>query len=220
MSKSKVSLLLHSNVGKKAIMAATGFVLVGFVLTHMLANLQIFAGPDQLNGYARGLREAPVLLWAVRALLAVAFTAHVVIAVQLTMVKRAARPVGYRQRQPRDPALAPRSMLFSGVLLLVFLLVHLANLTWGNLHPRFVHLDAYGNVVALFGIVPVGIYYVLSVFTLGVHVAHGAWSMFQSLGLNTIETSPGLKRAAKVLSAVTVAGMSAVVVAVLTGIVR
>lgn len=217
---SKAVLLLRSNVGKKAVMALTGFVLVGFVLIHMLANLQIFAGPDQLNGYARALRATPALLWGVRALLAGSFIAHVVIAVQLTRVKRAARPIAYRQRKARDPALAPRSMIWSGALVLVFLLVHLANLTWGNLHPRFVHLDAYGNVVRLFQIVPVGIFYLLSVFTLGVHVAHGAWSMFQSLGLNTAETSPGLKNAARVLSAVTVAGMAVVVIAVLTGLVR
>jgi succinate dehydrogenase / fumarate reductase cytochrome b subunit len=207
----------RSTVAKKAVMAATGLVLVGYVLVHMAANLQIFAGAAAIDGYARGLRERPVLLWSVRALLAAAFAAHVVVAVQLARRKQAARPVRYRVGPGIGAHPAARSMIWTGALLAVFLVVHLANLTWGTLHPRFVPLAVYHNVVALFRVRPVAVFYGVAVLALGLHVAHGAWSLFQSLGVTARGGSAALRIGARVAAAALVAGLLAVVLAAATG---
>ena len=198
-------------------MAGSGLVLVGYVLIHMLANLQIFAGAAAIDGYARGLRQRPILLWSVRALLAAAFTAHVVLAAQLARIKRAARPVRYRARASWRAHPAARSLIWSGALLAVFLVVHLANLTWGTLHPGFTPLAVHHNVVTLFRVRLASALYVVAVLALGLHVAHGAWSLLQSLGLIAGDGSRVLRIGARILAAALTAGFLAVVVAASAG---
>jgi succinate dehydrogenase / fumarate reductase cytochrome b subunit len=214
---SRLRVLVRSSVGKKAISAASGLVLSGFVAAHMLANLQIFAGGTRLDAYARGLRASPVLLWSVRALLVAAFGAHVVVALQLAARRRAARPVPYLGRAPRGPGWAARVMLVSGVLLAVFVVVHLANLTWGLWHPRFVPLAVHDNVVALFRVAPWSAVYTVAIAALAVHAAHGAWSAPQSLGLTPERGAPGLRRLAGCAAIAVATGMLAVIVAVVSG---
>ncbi len=217
---SRLRTLGRTSVGKKAISAASGLVLCGFVLAHMLANLQIFAGRARIDAYARGLRASPVVLWSARALLVAAFGAHVVVALQLAARRRAARPVPYQGRALAGPGWAARAMLASGVLLALFVVVHLANLTWGVWHPGFVPLAVHDNVVALFRVRMWSVFYGLAVAALALHVAHGAWSAPQSLGLTPERGAPGLRRVAGVAAFAVAAGMLAVVVAVLAGAVR
>ena len=198
-------------------MAASGLVLVGYLLVHMAANLQIFAGPAAIDGYARALRQRPVLLWSVRALVAAAFAAHVAVAAQLARLKHAARPVQYRVRRGAGAHPAARTMVWTGALLAVFLAVHLANLTWGRLHPSFVPLAVHHNLVTLLRLRPVAVFYGVAVAALGVHVAHGAWSLFQSLGVTAAGRSAALRIGARVAAAALVAGLLAVVLAASAG---
>ena len=205
----------RSIVGKKAIMAGSGLLLFGFVVAHMVGNLQIFAGRDRLDAYARDLRAAPFLLWSIRAVLASAFAVHVLLALQLTAGKRAARPTGYHVRA-RDRWVA-RTMLWSGAVIGVFVVIHLANLTWGLLHPHFVPLAVYDNVIALFHVAPWSAPYVLALFALGAHVAHGLWSAPTSLGLVSERGAPYLRRLARCAAVVVATGMLAVVLAAAMG---
>jgi succinate dehydrogenase / fumarate reductase cytochrome b subunit len=211
---------MRSTVVRKLAMAVTGLVLVGFVLVHAAANLQIFAGAARLDGYARGLRQAPVLLWTVRATLAAAFLVHVWMGVGLARTNRAARPVTYRRRPPAAIDRAGRTMLWTGLFVGLFVILHLANLTWGTLHPRFVHLQVYGNVTRLLRIPGWGLCYLAALLALAAHMVHGTRSLFRSAGL-AAETNRGpLARLSLALTAFTVAGLGAVVLAVMTGLVR
>jgi succinate dehydrogenase / fumarate reductase cytochrome b subunit len=218
--------LYRSTVGKKAILAVTGFALLVFVFAHMLANLQIFAGRAQLDGYARALRGTPTLLWGARLALTACLATHVLVAIALARRKRAARPARYRfARKDVQASIAARTMTASGVLLALFVPLHLANLTWGTLHPRFVPLAAYDNVVALFRILPVSALYGVALLALGLHLVHGAWSLFLSLGVDAPSATANarggaLRRLAKGVGVATAVGFASVVAAVATGFVR
>jgi len=182
-----------SALGKKAVMAISGIVLLGFVLVHMLGNLKAYQGQEIFNHYAEGLRSlgSPFLphegaLWIVRALLLGLVTLHVLAAYQLTMMNWRARPVGYQQREYLKAGYAARTMRWGGVLLALFILYHLAHLTagWGWAHPDFVAGNPYHNLVAGFRSWPISLLYVAAQVALGMHIYHGAWSLFQSLGWN------------------------------------
>jgi len=217
---SKTRALVHSYVGRKALMALSGLVLLGFVLVHMVANLQMFAGAARIDGYARSLRQAPVLLWSARAMLLGAFVVHVVIAAQLAAVKRSARPVAYRKRWDLGAGTPARSMLWTGLLLALFVLVHLANLTWGFLHPHFAGGQVYANVISLFRGAPAVAFYALAMLALGLHMAHGGWSLWQSLGLDLPASSRWLRRGARVAAVTVAGGLLSVVVAAALGWLR
>ncbi len=218
--------LSRSSVGKKAISAASGLVLLGFVLAHMFATLQIFAGDGRLDAYARGLRAWPVLLWSVRVLLAAAFGVHVVVALQLAARRRAARGRVSPIPSPRSAGargtdvFAARTMLATGLVLALFVVVHLANLTWGIWHPGFVPHAVRDNVVALLRVRAWSAFYLIALAALALHAAHGAWSAPQSLGLTPERGAPGLRRWARGTAIAVATGLFAVVVAVLVGGVR
>lgn len=201
-------------------MAITGVVLVAFVVVHMAANLQMFAGAAQIDGYARALRRAPVLLWAVRTILLVSFLVHVYVGVELARVNRAARPVKYRRRPSVVLDQAGPTMIWSGLFIGLFVLVHLANLTWGNLHPAFVHLQVYGNVTRLLSRAPWAVFYLAALGVLAAHMAHGTRSMFRSAGVAAAPNHGPVARFAVVLTTVVVAGLAAVVIGVMTHQVR
>jgi len=212
---SRMRALGQSSVGKKAISAVSGIVLLGYVVMHTAANLQIFAGDRRLDAYARGLRASPVLLWSVRALLAAAFAVHVVVALQLAARRRAARPG--RGRALRAGGFAARGMLATGLLLAAFVVVHLCNLTWGIWHPGFVPHAVRDNVVALFRVRAWSAFYLVALAALALHAAHGAWSAPQSLGLTPERGAPGLRRFVHGAALVVAAGLCAVVVAAAAG---
>src|SRR3954468_11553840 len=152
--------LYRSTIGKKAIMAVTGLVLVGFVIAHMAGNLQMFEGPAKMNGYAAFLQSTGELLWIARLGLLAAVVLHVLMAWQLTRIKQRARPVGYETRTLQVSTLASRTMRWGGVLLLVFIVFHILHMTTGTvfpgasrtdaMYPAFSHANVYGNVIAAF----------------------------------------------------------------------
>lgn len=226
VSMNPVARAYRTSVGKKAIMAVTGVVGVGYLILHIWGNLHIFEGQAAFNHYAEFLRTvgAPVftyaqVLWLVRILLIVSVILHVVSAVQLTMQSRAGRPVGYVARKNPGANIASLTMRIGGAIILLFIILHLANLTWGWLHPSFVHGDAYHNVVALFQLWPVTIFYVIAMLAVGFHLYHGAWSLFQTLGFRTNKNNQVLRAIALVLSVVFVIASTTVPLAVLVGIV-
>ncbi|HUF33851.1 MAG TPA: succinate dehydrogenase cytochrome b subunit [Acidimicrobiales bacterium] len=182
----------RSAVGKKWVMAVTGIVLMGFVFGHMVGNLKMYQGAHALNVYGEFLRELlyPLLprtltLWIIRIGLILAFAFHIHAAASLTLMNRRANAGGYSSKRDWQAAnTASRSMRFTGVVILAYLIWHLADFTWGWVNPDFVRGDVYRNVQAsLTNAVPAAIY-VLATIALGVHLYHGSWSLFQSLGLN------------------------------------
>jgi succinate dehydrogenase / fumarate reductase cytochrome b subunit len=211
--------LIYSSIGKKAVMAVTGILLVGFVFLHMLGNLQVFLGPKAMNDYAAFLREFlhGQGLWIARGGLLVAVALHVWAATSLTLANLAARPVGYRAVQHQESTYASRTMVWGGPLLLLFILYHLAHLTTGHAHPRFIDGDAYRNLVVGLQNPWASAFYVLAMLALGLHLYHGVWSMLQSLGLSHPRWNPARRALASLVAGSVVAGNLAIVVAVFTG---
>ena len=147
----RVLALWHTSVGKKAVMAVTGIIMVAYLITHVLANLLVFQGPDQINRYSRLLHGTGGALWAARLVLLVALVLHIVAAVQLTARRRAARPVGYAGgREAQVSTFASRTIRWGGGLILVFLVYHILHFTLGTVHPSFVEGDPYHNVATGF----------------------------------------------------------------------
>jgi len=182
----------RSAVGKKWVMALTGLMIMGFVFFHALGNAKVYFGAQDFNHYGEFLREllVPILprtvtLWLLRIGLIVAFTLHIHSAYGLTRMNHRANGPGYQQSRDWQAATAAsRSMRWTGVVFGLFLIFHLADLTWGTVNPDFVRGDVYRNFVATFSRPPVAVIYIIANLALGLHLFHGAWSMFQSLGLN------------------------------------
>ena len=218
-----------SDVGKKAVMALTGIVLFGFVLAHMLGNLKLYIGAEHFNDYAHWLREVGTpaiphsgLLWAFRIVLLISVVVHIHAAYSLTLTNRRARPVNYTGRKTLEASYAARTMSWGGTILLLFVVYHLAHLTWGFgwAHPGFVRGDPYHNVVSGFQVWWVSAAYIVAQLALGLHLYHGLSSMFQSLG----GFRPGFEntrnRFAQVFAWVVTVGNLSFPIAVLTGVVR
>jgi succinate dehydrogenase / fumarate reductase cytochrome b subunit len=212
----------RSSIGRKVVMAVTGVILVGFVIAHMLGNLQVYLGPEAMNNYAVWLRQVlhGTGLWIARAVLLVAVILHIWSAASLTLSSRRARPVGYREQKWRESTYASRTMRWGGVIILLFVIYHILHMTTGTVHQSFIEGDVYHNFVAGFRIVPVSLFYIFAMLALGLHLKHGVWSMFQTLGVS----HPRYIRAAHVLAwvvaIVVVVGNISFPLAVLAGIVR
>ena len=216
----RVARFYESTIGKKAIMAVTGLILFGFLIAHMLGNLQIFLGSQVMNHYAETLHGNPPLLWTARTILLISVVLHIWASLQLTMIKREARPVAYVKRANVNSSWASRSMMLSGPIVAAFVVFHLLHLTTGTIHPNFVELHAYENLVNGFMVVPFSIVYIVVMILIGFHLNHGIWSMFQSLGFSHPRYTPMIKKFAAVFSWILIAGFISVPVAVLTGLVR
>ncbi len=172
-------------------MAVSGVVLYGFVFIHMLGNLKVYQGREAFNHYAEGLRTigAPFfargqLLWLARIILLIALIVHVVAVVQLYRRKAAARKHSYKKFEGLEFSYASRTMLWGGVLLLVYVVYHLLHMTFGSVHPNFVPGDAYNNFVVGFQQWPASLAYIVAMIPLGLHLYHGFWSMLQTMGAN------------------------------------
>lgn len=219
----------RSTIGKKIIMAVTGLIGIAFVIGHMAGNLQAFIGSDKLNAYG-ALLHGPLgeLLWIVRATLIVAVVLHVLMAYQLTMRARAARPVGYQVRQPQVSTWASRTMRWGGVLLLVFIVLHILHFTTGQVDPARAygrvdaagHRDVYANLVASFRIWWVSAFYVLAMIFLGLHLYHGAWSSVRTLGYAKPSPHPLHRRIALGVAVVVWLGFTIVPLGVFAGIIH
>ena len=211
----------RSTVGKKMIMAVTGVIGIAFVILHMAGNLQLFAGRQKLNDYAamlHGPLHEVVLLQ--RVVLIVAVVLHVLMAWQLTVLSRKARPVGYVRREPQVSTWAARTMRWGGVFLLVFIVLHVLHFTTLDLDRSFVPLDAYGNLVKAFASPLVAVLYLAAMVFLGLHLYHGAWSSARTLGVAQPTRWPLRRKTALVIALLLWLGFSAVPVAIVLGLVR
>lgn len=182
----------RSAVGKKWVMALSGIAIMGFVFFHAVGNLKVYLGAEDFNHYGEFLREIlvpflprTVALWLARSGLIVAFVFHVHAAYGLTRMNHRANAGAYVQDRDWQAAnMASRSMRWTGVIVGLFIIFHLADLTWGTVNPDFVRGDVYRNFVATFSRPAVSLIYIVANLALCLHLFHGAWSMFQSLGLN------------------------------------
>jgi succinate dehydrogenase / fumarate reductase cytochrome b subunit len=213
---------LGSSIGRKVIMAATGVVLFGFVIGHLVGNLQVYQGPEKLNAYAETLRHFPALLWAARIGLLLAVGLHIWSAYSLTRSNRAARARGYQRWEAHSSTYASRTMRWSGVIVLLFVVYHLLHFTFGArfVHPSFVPGDVYHNFVSGFQNPLVSLFYILAMLALGLHLYHGAWSILQTVGVS----HPVLDRVryglAAAVTALIVLGNISMPVAVMAGLLR
>ncbi len=179
-------------VGKKWVMAITGIVLMLFVLVHLIGNIKLFLSKQEINLYGEALRDMPGhllprtwLLWTIRTGLIAAFVFHIHSAYGLTVINRKARPTHYQSKRDYVAAdFASRTMRWTGIIILAYLFFHLADLTWGSANSQFVRGDPYNNLVYSLQRPVVAIAYSVAMIALGIHLYHGAWSMFQSMGIN------------------------------------
>jgi succinate dehydrogenase / fumarate reductase cytochrome b subunit len=213
--------LWRTSVGKKAVMAVTGIIMVAYLITHVLANLLVFEGPDKINSYSRFLHGTGGALWVARLALLAAVGLHIVAAVQLTARRQAARPVGYAGgRESQVSTLASRTIRWGGGLILVFLVYHILHFTLGTVHTSFVEGDPYHNVAAGFTSPLVVLFYELAMAAVGLHLYHGIWSSGRSLGVSEPSPHPIRRQLALALSVLVWAGFAAIPVAVYAGVIR
>jgi succinate dehydrogenase / fumarate reductase cytochrome b subunit len=234
----RLAKLYRTTIGKKVVMAVTGIILWLFVLVHMVGNLKVFAGPgtdghlaklDQYGIFLRTVGEEAFgpegLLWMFRIVLLVAVSLHIVAAVQVWWRSRAARRVDYQRLEPVASTFASRTMIYGGIAIALFVVYHILHFTTGQAHRHFVrhpdgHAAVYQNVVTAFQNPIVSGVYIVAMIALGLHLYHGVWSGFQTLGVSNPRYN-GWQRALSVVIAVAVAGGNiAIPVAVLAGIVK
>jgi succinate dehydrogenase / fumarate reductase cytochrome b subunit len=224
--------LYGTAVGKKYAMAISGIALMGFVLFHMIGNLKMYLGEAHLNEYAEFLKKllyplAPKesVLWILRLGLIGMLALHLHAAWSLTVLNRKARPVRYQSaRDYQEASLASRSMRLSGIVVLLFIVWHLLDLTFGVVNTvgtdgAFVRDEVYANVVRSFERWPVAVFYIVANLLLGLHLSHGAWSIFQSLGWNNPRFNSWRVAFARGFAAIIVIGNISFPIAVLLGIV-
>ncbi len=214
---------LSSTIGKKIVMAVTGVVLVGFVMAHMSGNLLLFVGPAALNEYAAWLRSLlhGAGLWVARGVLLLAVLLHTESAWSLTRAGHAARPVKYAHGlAPDASSYASRTMRWGGVILVTFIVYHILHMTIGTVHPSFVEGDVYHNMVTGFRVWPVTLFYVVAMAMLALHLRHGVWSMFHTLGLSHPGYRALFQRLALLVALVVSVGFVAGPLAVLFGLVK
>jgi succinate dehydrogenase / fumarate reductase, cytochrome b subunit len=219
--------LYRTSIGKKVIMALSGVIWISYVVLHMYGNLKAFGGSAYFNEYAEGLRHlgAPVfgylhLLTIARIVFVVSIVVHVWAAWSLFRQAARARPTKYANLRVVQADYASRSMRYGGVVIALFLIFHLAQLTWGvqGVHNEFVRGDAYHNLVAAFQSPLVTAFYLVALVALGFHLFHGAWSMFQTLGLNSQRYDGVIKGLAWVLAIGVPLGFAVVPIAIQFGV--
>ena len=211
----------RSTIGKKLLMAVSGVILVGYLLTHVTANLLVFTSVDALDAYAEFIKSKPFVLWPARGILLAAALVHVVAGVQVTLRNRAARPVGYKRRSPQASTWASRSMRIGGVVLLVFIVLHILHFTTGTLHPsgpNFEPEHVRANVIAGFQNIWVVLGYLIAVAALGLHLLHGLWSSSRTLGVRPESVEPQRRPLAILVAGFLWLGFSVIPVAIYLGV--
>lgn len=218
---SAIGRLWSSALGKKIVMAVTGLILVGFTVVHMIGNLQVFLGPERINAYGH-LLHGPLaeVTWAIRFVLLVSVILHFVAAYQLTRMRQRARPVGYAEQELQTATFASRTIRWGGVLLLVFIVYHLLDMTTGTVHPDFVPGDVYHNLAVGMSRPLVATFYLVAMVALGLHLYHGLWSSPRTLGAAPPTEAPMKRILALALALIVAVGFAIVPLAVLLGLVR
>ncbi|MGA2703529.1 MAG: succinate dehydrogenase cytochrome b subunit [Isosphaeraceae bacterium] len=220
--RNRLQRMLNSSIGLKITMALTGVILSGFVLVHMLGNLQVYQGAEALDAYGKLLRKEPALLWTFRLVLLSAVGLHIWAFVALTRKNLQARPQAYQARKYKESSLASRSMIITGPLILAFIIYHILHLTTGTVHPDFQEGAVYHNlVVGLWGLRGiVGVIYVVAMIMLAFHLWHGVWSMFQTLGAPEDRYRSLGRRFATIFTILVTLGFASVPLAVLIGFLK
>jgi succinate dehydrogenase / fumarate reductase cytochrome b subunit len=217
--------LFKSSIATKAVMAVTGIVLFLFIVGHLLGNLQIFLGREAINSYSHKLQGWPTLLWLARLGLLVALILHVWAATAVTLANRAARPDAYVMRTPVASTFASRTMMIGGLIILAFVLYHLAHFTFGYIHPNYFNLhdadgrhDVYAMVILGFKSWTVSALYIIAQGLLFLHLRHGFQSMFQTLGVNHPKYNGLIRGLSPVLALLIFVGYVSIPLAVLAGV--
>ncbi len=220
--------IYQSAVGKKYAMAISGIGLLGFVVVHMIGNLHLYEGPAQVHEYGEALRDlgghlAPrtFLLWLMRLGLMAMFAIHIHSAYSLSRMSLKADDAYAGKRNYTAANFASRTMRWTGPIVLLYLLFHLADLTWGWwLGDEYVRGDIYHNVTESMSSLPVAIIYIVANIALAIHIFHGTWSMFQSLGLNNPKFNDLRRGIARGLAAVILIGNLSFPIAVQAGLIN
>ncbi|MBN2069073.1 MAG: succinate dehydrogenase cytochrome b subunit [Opitutales bacterium] len=222
--------LVTSSVGKKYLMALSGFILSGFVLGHMCGNLQVFLPPHWINSYAHHLQSMPYgLLWVVRAVMLSAVAIHAATAIVLFKENKAARPEAYRKDATVRASKASRTMIVSGLIILFFIIFHIFHYTVKNMygldqlmindlgHGPLEHPvpNVYAVMYMGFSVWYVALFYIVAVFMLCQHLSHGVASIFQSLGLRNEIWRYRLEKLALAYGWIVFLGFASIPVAVL-----
>jgi len=218
---------LRSSLGKKIVMAVSGFFLIGFVILHLLGNLLIYGGPDALNAYAEKLRHLGPMLWITRLVLLTAVFLHLITSMMLAKENRDARPVAYARKQALRTTFAARTMMFSGLMVIAFIVYHLLHFTFRVTNPAISNLtdalgrhDVYAMVVFSFREPAIVGAYLIAMALLCAHLSHGIASMFQTLGFNTDRTLPVIERLGHLVAGLLFLGYISIPVSVLLGWVK
>lgn len=207
----------RSTVGKKIIMALTGAIGVGYLIAHVLGNLQVFAGPAKINAYAALLKSNMALLWLARSILIIAVILHIIVAYQLARTSLKSRPVTYKRWRALGSDLASRTMRWTGPIVGLFIIYHLLHLTTGTVHPNFNEANVYQNIISGFQVWYVSAIYIIAMLALSLHIYHGAWSMFESVGINHLKYNRLIRALSTLITVAVVVGFISIPVAVLLG---
>jgi succinate dehydrogenase / fumarate reductase cytochrome b subunit len=226
----RTSTFYGTSVGKKTVVAATGALLVLFLVGHMLGNLLAWEGAGhgggdaKLNGYARLLRVEPVFLWGIRLGLLAVFVIHVWTTVRLVLENRRARGVAYAVRKRQASTLASRTMIYGGIAVALFVVYHLLHLTTGHAHPalmeRHGHEDVYARVVSSFQVPAITLIYLGALSFLFLHLTHGIQSVFETLGVTHPGTLAFVRRGSVVFALILILGFASVPLGVWAGLIR
>jgi succinate dehydrogenase / fumarate reductase, cytochrome b subunit len=220
---SRLSLIWASNVGKKALMALSGIILFAYVVAHLLGNLQLYMGFEKINAYAHFLHSNEGMLWTARVVLLAAVLVHAIAGIQLWFRKREARPIAYHTHQNIQASAASRTMIVTGILIALFVVYHVLDLTVGVARTpdqQFQDLNPAFNVTHGFAYAPAAIAYIIAMCALGLHLWHGVYSMFGSLGLTHPKYTEGVKKLAALAATLIALANISIPVAVLTGLVH
>lgn len=215
---SRLALFWDSSIGKKALMALSGIILSLYVVAHLVGNLQIFTGPTAINAYAEWLHSKPAMIWVARLVLLAAVGVHAIAGIQLYMRKNEARPVAYHTRKNIQGSAPSQTMIWTGVLILFFVVYHILDLTTGTVNPAFQDLKPAHNVVVSFQRPLAAIFYIVAMVGLGFHLWHGIYSMFHSLGLTHPRYTPGVRKGAAAVGTILALGMASIPLFVLLGV--
>lgn len=222
-----ISSYLSSSIGRKWIVALTGLGLFGFVVGHLVGNLQVFLGPEPLNRYALFLQSLGELLWIIRLGLLAMVVAHIVFTIKLRLENRAARGTPYAVTTRRAATFPARMMMLSGLMVLCFIVFHLLHFTAQKIDPSFLALhddkgrhDVYRMLILGFQNKLASAFYIVAVGLLAMHLNHGIGSLFQTLGLNSAKVRPLWEKGGVAFSWLIFLGYASIPVAVLTGVLK
>lgn len=218
--------LTKSAVGRKILMAITGQLLIVFVIVHLLGNSSIFVGPNGINAYAEHLHSLGPLVWGFRAIMGALLVIHAIFGIQLSLENKAAKPVSYAVKNRLRANFSSETMMYTGLLILVFLVYHISHFT-ARITPDIVkgvdaagRYDVFTMVVTSFNQGIIALIYAASMVVLFLHLSHGIQSFFQTMGWNNDKTLPTIGKGGKAVAAVLLVGYVSIPFLILAGVVK